>query len=375
MTIRVGTVQRQYPAMRNFLGSPVPGVQFVRAGNLFRYPNYLMFKAANYIDPMLGNLHMGAGGTCDLLHFFNTVSLGRKPWVSTFETVLPRWDYEYPWAIEAGLKIMARSACRRLIAISACTANFQRSVMGHYPRYAEVLDAKMTVVHPPQEVLIEDKSPVWANVTPIRFAMVGALFFVKGGREVLRVFDRLLEEGLPLQLTIVSTLLYGDDESRSTPEDQREARRIIAKWPQHIVHHARLENTAVLDLFRASHVALLPSIADTYGYAVIEAQAAACPVITTDVRAMPEINDENRGWVISIPKDHRGTGEIHTHEQRMNLSRIIDAGLERIVREIAADASLIAKKGANALAMIKAQHDPGDHGRKLRAIYEEALSK
>lgn len=372
--IRVGTIQRHYPALRNFLGLPVPGVEFVRAGNLFRYPNHLLFKAANYIDPMLGNMHWDMGGNYDVLHVFNGVSLGSKPWVSTFETVLPRWDYEYPWAIGAGLKIMARPACKRLIAISECTANFQRSVMADYPEYADRLDAKMTVLHPPQRVLIEDKSAAWANLTPIRFAIVGALFFVKGGREILRVFDRLLEAGLPLHLTVVSTLLYGDDESRSTPEDKAEALRIIAKWPQHIVHHERLENEAVLDLFRESHVALLPSIADTYGFAILEAQAAACPVISTDVRAMPEINDDKRGWVIPIPKDHRGTGEIHTHEQRMNLSRIIDAGLERIVHEIAAEPLLIAKKGARALAEIKARHDPDDHGRALRAIYEAALA-
>lgn len=371
--MKVGVTQRHYPAVRNFLGSPVPDVEFVQARNLFRYPNYALIKTLNYIDPMMGNLHWGGGG-CDLVHFFNAVSLGRHPWITTFETALPRWDMERPWAIPWGLDLMVGPACRRVIAISECAANFQRSVMAEHPRHAETIDRKMIVLHPPQAALVEDKSAVWADTATIRFAIVGSLFFVKGGSEVLRAFDRLLTQGLPIELTIVSNLLYGDPESCSTRADQAEARALIAKWPGRIIHHERLENSAVLDLFRRSHVALLPSWAETYGYAALEGQAAACPLITTDVRAMPEINNPACGWVIPIPKDARGTGEIHTPEQRRRLSRLIEPQIVRIIEEIVANPAMIAQKGAQALAKIKAGHDPIEHGRRLREIYDEALA-
>lgn len=373
MRITLGTVQREYATMRNVLAPAVPDVERVRASNIFRYPNHALYKAFGYVDPMLGHLHWG-WRDCDLLHFFNMVSLGRTPWITTFETTLPRWDYHMPGAIPAGLRLLAGPACRRLIAISDCTAEFQRSAMAAHPALADAIDAKITVLHPPQLPLIEDKGAAWADMAPIRFAIVGSLFFVKGGREILRAFDRLLARGAPVQLTIVSTLTYGDDESCSTRADQDEARALIARWPGRIFHHERLDNEAVLELFRHSHVALLPSWADTYGYVVIEAQAAGCPVVTTDVRAMPEINDDTIGWVIRIPKDARGTADIHTPEQRARLSRLIDGEIERIVDEIVADPAAIPAKGAAALAKIRARHDPQAHAQRLREIYEEALA-
>jgi len=374
--ITVGTTQRHYGAARNFLDAKVPGARFVRAGNIFRYPDYALLKAFNYIDPMLGNLQWGAKGV-DLLHFFNTVSMGSVPWITTFETALPRWDYERPWAIPWGLKLMAGDPCRRLIAISECTANFQRSVMAKWPDLAAAIEPKITVLHPPQAALIEDKSEIWAETGPIRFAIVGALFFVKGGREILRAFDRLLARGLPLHLTIVSTLQFGDDETRSTRADQDEARRLIAKWPDAIVHRERLANPDVLDLFRRSHVALLPTWADTYGYSAVEAQAAGCPVITTDIRAMPEINNDSVGWVIPVPDDWT-TNAVHiadhTDAQRARLSAALEVEIERILGEIAGDRSAIARKGAAALAKIRAEHCPEAFARALGEIYAAALA-
>lgn len=66
-------------------------------------------------------------------------------------------------------------------------------------------------------------------------------------------------------------------------------------------HHTSLSNDAVLEMIKTSDVGLLPTWQETYGFSVLEMQACGCPVITTNVRALPEINPENAGWLIRCP--------------------------------------------------------------------------
>jgi len=49
-------------------------------------------------------------------------------------------------------------------------------------------------------------------------------------------------------------------------------------------------------------LALLPTCAETHGDVVLEAQANGCPVITTDIRTLPEINPSEIGYLIEVPK-------------------------------------------------------------------------
>lgn len=371
--IAVGATQRHYNAMRNFAGAPVPGVAYGRARDLFRFPNYALFRAFDYIEPILGNLEYGSRGF-DLLHFFNAISLGKTPWITTFETSLPRWADQRGrgWAIGFGVRQLARPSCRRLIAMCDAARADQEMLLAGYPDLAAEIAPKVTVLHPPQRVLAE--APREASRDRIRFAIVGAEFFRKGGLEVLRAFDRMLGEGLPLQLTIVSTLAHGDYASRATAADLAEAKRLIARWPDAIVHHERLPNDRVLALFAEAHVGLLPTWGDTYGYSVLEAQASGCPVLTTDLRALPEINDDSCGWVIPVPLTPLRDAVIATPMERKAFSELLVEGIDRAVRAMVADPAGIAARGERALQRIRTQHDPEAHGLKLRAIYDEALT-
>lgn len=370
MTIRIGTVQRDYNATRNILSSPIDGAERVRAGNGFRYPNYALYRTFGYIDPLLGNLHW-ARRDCDVLHFFNMASLGKTPWVTTFETAAPRWQERRPGAIRWGLGLLAGRPCRRLIAMSQCAAEFQRAFLADYPDMAGEILPKMTVLHPPQRALADAAPP--APEGDIRFTIVGADFFRKGGLEILRAFDRLLGEGAPIRLSIVSTMAIGDYATKATADDLAEAHRLIGKWDA-IEHFTKLPNEQVLALFQRTNVALLPTWADTYGYSVLEAQAAGCPALTTDIRALPEINSAETGWVIPVPKNDRGNGVLGTPAERKRFSELLEVGIEKALREIIADPASIAVKGAASLAQIRANHDPVAHGKRLLEIYREALA-
>ncbi len=110
-----------------------------------------------------------------------------------------------------------------------------------------------------------------------------------------------------------------------------------------------MPNQQVLELLKTCDVGLLPTYADTYGFSALEAQSAACPVISTDVRALPEINNTEVGWLINVPKNELGEAYYQTPEDRQVLSERIQSGLEHIIRGIVQEPTTIAKKGQAAL--------------------------
>lgn len=372
---RVGTVNVSYNSRRNFLDHDIPGFTYVRTFDLlsaYRYATRLSSVRRLIQSRTLDFLHCDFGlNSCDLLHFFNHVSVTTTPWVVTYETSVPRWGS----GIRLGLRLLARENCRKLIAMSHAARDIQLRMLRLYPRVSRAIADKITVVHPPQAPVVER----WANKGvshsgELVFAFVGGDFFRKGGSEILRVFQRLFDEGEKVRLVIVSELRYGDYASRATRQDREWSERTIARYADRIEYHRRLPNEEVLKILTRSHVALLPSYGDTFGYSVLEAQACACPVITTDIRALPEINDPTCGWLIDVPKTESRDGVLGTAAERSRFSRIVEAGLYRTIREILRNPAMIEDKGEAALARIRSKHDPRAHATRLASIYREALA-
>lgn len=122
-----------------------------------------------------------------------------------------------------------------------------------------------------------------------------------------------------------------------------------------------------------SHVGLLPTWADTFGFSVLEFQATGCPVISTDIRALPEINNNDIGYLIKVPKNEDGEGLYMTEAQRNVMSQTVQKGLEDAVLKIFEDKEQIAIKSDRSIANVAKSHSPVDYADKIRTIYLEAL--
>jgi glycosyltransferase involved in cell wall biosynthesis len=371
----VGTPHIHYASQRNIIDLPFPNAKSVRANNAFRIPNYLWFKTMGYIHPHLLNLHFDAGiGNYEVLHLFQGIHIGRRPWFSTYETYLPRWHDVGVNDLRWGFRQMAKKQCKGIFALSGCAEHMQSRLFDTYPYMRDEIMPKIQVLHPSQPALVTRYEEKQLDQNVISMVLVGADFFRKGGLDVLRVLDRLYAEDAPFRLIIVSSLKAGDYASKTGPAEVAEAEAIIAKHPGRIIHHRSLPNAAVLDLFRHAHIGLLPTWADTYGYSVLESQAAACPVITTDVRAMPEINHAGCGWVIPVEKDSLGNALIFSPEQRTVFAKHLDESLEATLRAIWTDPGQIRPKGEAALARILADHSPIKTAAFLESEYRKAIS-
>lgn len=388
---------KYYSYLRNILNK-IPDAEYIPVNDLYSF----LRKGALFVNRTLGkpllpvfNLNNQFEdldlNRVDLLHFFNGVSYGRTPWVSSFETILPRFSHLVtrhhgqeiahvsPDALtRRGLEALAGRSCLAILPLSQSAALMQTDLLKDLPaEYAQPILDKMRVLHPPQEVLVpEVKVREYSSDNPIRFILVGAAFFRKGGREVLEVFERLVrQEKLPVRLIIVSSLRIEPYAAKETEADVAWAKAKIADNADWIEYYSALPNEDTLALMRTADVGMLPSYADTYGFSVLEAQASGLPVITTDVRALPEVNNPTVGWLIKVPKNALGEALYVTVEEREVLSQSIRAGLEQSVRHIAADPGQIVVKGAAALDRIRKEHDPAAYADALRQIYGLAFQK
>lgn len=309
----------------------------------------------------------------DLFHFSNFISFGSKPWIATFEETLPYGSFISQNRTNKCIAVMRGPKCKKLIALSECTLNLQKKYMEKFPESYEDIARKLTVIHPPQKLLVNNFEEKKLSLQgPIKFIFVGYAFLRKGGHEILEVFSELRNVmKLNIELTIISNLQ--EDYTGADNVAKRDIVKIIESNKDWIFYFDRLDNKSVLELMKKSHIGLLPTYHDTYGYSVLEFQAAGCPVISTDVRALPEINDNDKGWLISVPKQSSGDTICRTSEGRKGLSGAIRTGLRDVVIDIYANRSIIIEKSNKVIQYIKKNHCPIEHANKLREIYLRAL--
>ncbi len=372
----IGTNTIGYPEVRNFAGLPFSKYKVIKKQNLYKIPAYFYFKIKK-------NTHLYYWNTfndldfhdVELFHFFNALSVGKTPWITTFETVLPRWGNDR--LIRRGLELIAGSSCKKIIALSECAANLQISLVENvYPEMKDVVKEKLIVMHPSQKKLIGEYSDKKLDDECVVFTMVGNQIFSKGGREVIKVMSNLIKKGSRIKLNLVSNLSFDQYVTMTSEEDVVEMIKMIKNNDSYIDHYSNVDNSVVIKLLLQSHVALLPTYADTYGYFVLEAQAAGCPVITTDIRALPEINNDEIGWMIEVPKDEHGNGILSSKLERESFGEIMYAQLYSIIESIVNCPGVVKEKGSRALLKIDAMNSVDENTLMLETLYDKiVLSK
>ena len=371
--ILIGTVGESYAHRRNFTDLNKDKVIFKRAYDLLTIYRFFMRKPffhRLFASSKLKNMHYETNiFNYDMYHFFNTVSNSSKPWFSTFEDMIPRWGYTKEVVV-----MLESDSCKKLIALSQNAYDMQsRRLKKIFPRSHDNLMSKTIVLHPPQQQHISSWNEKGLSASgTIKFCFVGNLFFRKGGMQILEVFEELINEGYDISLVIISKMEYGDFVSKTTLEDLKRAKDIINNNSL-ITWHENLANSEVLKIMKNIHVGLLPSFADTYGYVVLEFQSFACPVITTNISALPEINDNMKGWIIDVEKNEENFAITNTPTDLIKLEKTVRKSLKNIIKEIVQNPNEIIIKGNFSLQQLEIKHNPKRHGDFLYKLYKENL--
>jgi glycosyltransferase involved in cell wall biosynthesis len=306
------------------------------------------------------------------IHFFNQVYLySSKKWISSVETTLPRYEGNGIMN-KMAIKAMASPNCKAILPLSKCSYNMELNVLESFPKYKEAIIQKMRVLHPPQELLINDISLKRKN-DKLTFCFIGNNFLQKAGMETLYAFEKIAKTS-NIKLRIVSHMIIDRHHMPYYNEQHKKlALNFFAKNSDWIDFHNGLSNNNVLEIIKESDIGLLPTKADTYGFSVLEMQAAGTPVITTNVRALPEINNNECGWIIPVTKNKFGEALYSNEQEFQNLSMEIENGLYIILVDIMKEyqnsgINFIREKGKKSLERIAAEHNPKNYGKFLENL-------
>lgn len=325
----------------------------------------------------------------DIIHTINHVCQvpNNQKWCTTFETRIPRTDLVFrgTWIqnnerivldsfTRKELELLLKDNCVGILAMSNCAYNNMLYFLSRcdLPKdQTDKLVRKMQVTHPPQKVCIseEEMAQKFDDVEKkVKFIFVGSDFFRKGGTELIRALDFYADK-YDFELTLISSFGY-DDYCTRTSKEVREKWIDIVQSREWIHWIPSLPNAQVLEACRKAHIGLLPSYADSYGFSVLEQQACGCPVITSNVRALPEINPNSCGWVVNITKNiHTGEAIYKPYDELAKRKNEMYLGLLDTLGHIFENRYEIREKGYNSLKRIKEQHDYEKYGEKLLNIY------
>lgn len=402
--MKIGILSKNYAARRLFLNK-LPEAQYKD----IRYYNYCLWRNVHlWVLKALGKLKMSPEEMvarlfydfkallptgCDLYHFFNCINLGkRKRWVVSVESGVP-WPVSVTRCVESEaadlspiaqdpyverrMRALASPKCLGLLALSHCTENIQREMLCQFPKYEKAISQKLITLLPPQKLIVHDvseKNISWDEATPLTFIYVGGDFYRKGGRETVQVLTELHRE-FDFRLILISAMALDEQRYLRTEHDEEDVRKLIEENIDWIEFHDRLPNSEVLEKMKQSHVCLLPTWMDTFGYSVLEAQACGTPVISTSLRALTEINNEEVGWLIDVPVNKLNNPLHLTREQQDAFSGKLLSGLREKVLHVLSHRQEVKEKAEACIERIKTYHSPQAYEEKLRMVYQGDIHK
>lgn len=324
-------------------------------------------------------------GSLPLLHTWNSLPLNQD-FIVSFELELPRYlGGPSKKQILRGMRILASDRCKRILALSDFAYNFalrQFNEMG-FPELEHKMSvfrgavsegfARMGSMSRPPRPSFDEK--------PLNAVVIGTQLFRKGGMHALMAFEKLRDEGMEVNLTLIgdfetSSYAFGEEIPDATAWRERARRH---DWVRFI---GPVPNTQVVEELLAHDVCIYTSLDESLGWLPIEAGMLGVPVIGAGVCAFPElIADGETGWLVPLPlrEDGRWAGlEVTGPGKRQALEHANAAicdGIVEAFRAIRKDPAILTKLGSGAHEKMSRLYGLRPAAEKLEAIYDEVLEE
>ena len=147
-----------------------------------------------------------------------------------------------------------------------------------------------------QEIGIDDKGLTQselcrrANGKPLEVMYAGNLLGLKGVHLAIRAISHVLQRGIDARLTIVGS---GRIEHQLKKLAARVGVEDVTNWVSRVPQHELFE------IYKKKHVFLFPSLHDSSGNVVLEAQSFGLPVVCLDLGGPPTLVDETSAIVVT----------------------------------------------------------------------------
>lgn len=178
----------------------------------------------------------------------------------------------------------------RIISVSKSVENDFKRVLGVNTRYEVLYNTNETAKI--QEAAKEDVQEILFDKSTVKLVGVGKLLKNKGFDRILRIVNRLLEEGYRIHLYILGEGSERDTLERFISEHQMEEYVTLLGYQLNPYKYL-----SRCDLF------VCASLAEGFSTAATEALILGVPVCTVEVSGMKEMLGENNEYGIVVPND------------------------------------------------------------------------
>jgi glycosyltransferase involved in cell wall biosynthesis len=318
----------------------------------------------------------------ELVHTFNELPIGIRPFVVSFENELPRFlGRPTDWQVDFGHRLLASARCRRILALTDAAAKALRlrlGAIGLADVASKISVYRGMVTSPPiGDALVGDPR---RTDGPLRVLFIGRDAFGKGLLPTLDALDACRAQGTAIEATVVCGFESRSYISKGNDPDQVAVIARMERTPG-LAYHPHLSNEAVRTLMQRHDVLAFPTLDESLGWVAIEASMAGMVVISTDIFAIPEIvKHEKTGLLISIDKNEAGRW-IGLWQEGLEFNDSVRRVFETIAERLCAglvrlsdDRSLLTRLGME--AKVHSQKLYGQEGAavQLQLIYDGAVS-
>ncbi len=375
MVLRIGidtwSVRRPNYHLARTVASSIDEVELIAAP---RVP----LERVPFLRKRFAGSYIGVNRRVDLFHLWNRVAETpvRSPWGVTFESRLPRLIPDSPKAMEILLlDRISHDDCKFAIALSAYARDrfleAQRAISPEVENKVHVLGPRISTIGG-----MDARANLDHTTDVLRLLFVGRDFFRKGGESLLRAVERY-GDALNFSATIVSPVSGNDYATRAIDMAHVEDVRRRLGSNNRIVWQSELTHSDVEASMRSHHIFVMPTFADTYGYAFLEALGQGLPVFGSNVQAGPEIVADSRGWRVQYPLKSQSRESQLDGADYPAYSSAMDSvadSLANTVMETRKDTRQWSVRSENAIEYVRTNH--GDaRDSKLALIYERATGQ
>ena len=316
-----------------------------------------------------------------LIHSYNRIPYVNKPWIISFETILPRTIGPGSY----GLKKILRSRlllnnCKKIIAISDYAKQRFIKFNKDWNELKDVIN-KLVIIHP--NISLNTFTPKhYATGKILELAFIGNDFARKGGIVALRIASKAKKMGIPIKIHLISAMKYGANVYTDFPQSSRYENDLKLLGLDNVVFHKTKSNAEVIQLLTASHFQLMPTLDDTYGFSILEGFSVGTPAITTNVCALPEIvhHDQN-GYLLHLDLTEDRNWIQLAHRENPDYWDILDNTYDeltnqalQLIVEILNQPERYEYLSSGAIAQVRNFHDSQVASQRLDNLYLEIIN-
>lgn len=163
----------------------------------------------------------------------------------------------------------------------------------------------------------------------LKCVYVSSNFTLKGGADILEVFDKLTKETNNIHLTIVTQINKLNEEYEKK----------ILRNTQITLLDFQLTNEELDDLYRNANILLNPTRMDSFSLVTLEAMKYGVAILSTDLFALTEMIEDNKNGFLTEPKyrfytrDNMPNSEVWNNRENTIYKDYIDKGVVNFLYE------------------------------------------